>query len=177
MNYFYCSNGDPPNNASIVLTFLHQLLARKPIGYNIIEERYDKWASQGLYPESVQLDELWALFHEATGPFKRVYVVIDGIDLLEAQERWGLLGTIGNLLKDHKRQYKVFISSRNFPEIRRLDRCWQLDIQPSDNESDIRKLVHTRVESNELFAISGVDISPDTKQYISHILIQRSKGM
>lgn len=177
LNYFYFSNINSPKNASIVLTFLHQLLSRMPLGYNIIEERYDKWVAQGLYPECIQLDELWALFRAATKPFKRLYMVIDGVDQFEPQERWDLHVTIDRLFKGLKLEFKVLISSRDFPEINRLGRYRQLKIQPSDTEDDIRKFVYLKVESNELFARSGLDLSPDTKQYICHSLIKRAQGM
>lgn len=178
LNYFYCSNDNANQDpASIVLTFLHQVLVQLPFGYNTIEEECEKWTFRGFNHESLQFDDIWALFRTTTEPYKRVYVIIDGFDEIEPNERWHLLDVINNLLSECMAQFKVLISSRDFPEISRIGRYNHLIIRSSDNETDIRKLVHMKTEKKGHLAQFGRDISPKTRQYIRHFLVQRARGM
>ncbi|KAK5790628.1 hypothetical protein VI817_007915 [Penicillium citrinum] len=178
LNYFYCSN----NNAdqyptSIVSTFLHQLLSRLPLGYNAIEKEYEHWAIRDIDRESVHFEELWSLFRAETTQYQKIYVIIDGLDEIDPTGRAQLLNAANNLLSECKTQYKILISSQIFPEISLLEKYEQWIIRPSDNEDDVRKLVHMRTEKNGQLAFLGRDISPDTKQYIRHALVQRACGM
>jgi predicted NACHT family NTPase len=160
-----------------VLAFLHQLLARLPLGYNSIEENYEKWAFRGLDHESIQFEEAWTLFCAATEQYQRVYVIVDGLDEVEPNKRGQLLDAINGLLSEDNKQSKVLISSRDLPETSRFHRFQCLGIRPSDNEDDIRKIVNMRTEKNGQTFSLGQYISPDTKQYLRHFLAQRSQGM
>ncbi|KAJ5627801.1 hypothetical protein N7490_010029 [Penicillium lividum] len=178
LNYFYCLNDDRSQRpVSIMLTFLHQLLAQLPLGFNTIEEKYEKWAFRGLDHESIQFDEAWSLFCAATGQYKRVYLIIDGLEEIEPHERGRFLDAISRLFAKGPSQYKLLISSRDSPEISHFQRYHHLKIRPSDNEDDIRNLVRTRIEKNSQMSLLGRDMSSETKEYLLHFLVQRSRGM
>ncbi|KAJ5115835.1 hypothetical protein N7456_000183 [Penicillium angulare] len=174
LSYFYCSDDISSNYpVSIALTFLRQILAQMPLGYNAIEEQYEKWLFQGLDKETLQFDEVWTLFCRFTQRYRRVYLIIDGLQEVELGERKQLLAAISRLNQD-KARFKIFISSRLSPEASDRDEYVQWGIRPVDNEADIKKLVFSRTRSERRF---GPEISPETKQYIRHILVQRAQGM
>ncbi|KIA75668.1 hypothetical protein HK57_00528 [Aspergillus ustus] len=157
--------------ASTMLTFLHQILSHCPSGYNLIEEQYERWASSGIDQGSILFDEIADLYRSATESKRVVYLVIDALDEIKYRERQQLLTAIKRLSKHNGTQYKVLITTR---ELESLDgKQWGLSIKPSDNEADIRQIVRSRTENNSRL----VAISPDTRQYLRHILVQRAQGM
>ncbi|KAJ5753084.1 hypothetical protein N7520_010001 [Penicillium odoratum] len=148
-----------------------------PLGFNTIEEKYDNWAFRGLDHESIQYDEVWSLFCAATEQYKRIYLIIDGHEEIEPHEQGRFLDAISHLFAKGAAHCKVAISIRDSPEISHLDRHHHLRICPSDNEDDIRNLVITRIGKNSQMSLFGRDISSETKEYLLHFLVQRSRGM
>jgi hypothetical protein len=97
------------------------------------------------------------------------------LDETYKQPRAELIDTFGYLINESPR-LKIFISSRRDDDIKsQLAKGANVGIEATDNENDIGKFVMDRIDQAQKHRRNP--ISPDLRQDIIQVLLDKSQGM
>lgn len=138
--FFYCEFQDSTKrNPTILLsTLLDQLLDQlelSPTAEGLLQRLSSRRSLHELDLESLILTF-------AAEFFDRVFVFIDGLDECDPEELEELVQNVTTIAT----KLRVFVASRELPEIRQLDGHLQLTIYPDDIAADLRQFVEADVK-------------------------------
>jgi hypothetical protein len=107
--------------------------------------------------------------------YSRTILVLDALDETHKQPRAELIDTFGDLINESP-QLKIFISSRRDDDIKsQLAKGANVGIEATDNENDIGKFVMDQIDQAQKHRRNP--ISPDLRQDIIQVLLDKSQGM
>ena len=175
--YFYCDYG---NNATLDLgalvgTIIQQLLIVKktipdPIAVTI-REIYDDGLRQP------QLHKLTELLFSIMREYELVYIVLDGIDEASEDTQKGILDLINQLITTASITVKVFLSSRENPQISKsLGYSPVLHISEKYTAQDIGAYIRNSV-TDKLANHSVIRDNPGLQAELEHELLKKAQGM
>lgn len=106
--------------------------------------------------------------------YSSVTIVIDALDECISQERGDLFHFLGDLLKCQGTVVKIFVSSRNEPDISEVFRDSEnLYIEASHNAEDIKNFVEHEVDTRLL----GGKAEDDLKELVKKTLCEKAHGV
>lgn len=141
--YCYCKYGDRQRTTfiSIIKTILRQLLSSQNA---LMPWCYDRFAiSDQLSPSERICKEMTRMALLNSG---RAFIIVDGLDECEPEERKALLGFMGQMISECESRdpgkLRVMFTSRDEPDIRKhITTFVELAIKPNDNERDMKKFI------------------------------------
>jgi hypothetical protein len=106
-------------------------------------------------------------------------IIVDALDECEKLVRGRLLNDLEKIVQRSESLVKVFVSSRNEPDIEyKLKRYPQIWIGTGDNAQDIKRFVHEQVaEDIREGRLLGGSVKKELQDYIVDTLISGAKGM
>lgn len=106
--------------------------------------------------------------------YSHVTIVIDALDECNSTRRGDLFGFLRELLHLPEIVVKIFVSSRNEPDIYDFfGDSSNLYINARDNAEDIRQFVEQAVETRLL----GGKAEDDLKKRVKNVLCEKAQGM
>ena len=183
-SYFYCHyEGQGCNTAVGVLKGLvHQLLNKH---LDLLAPCHAKRASSG-EPVLRSFRLAKKLFEDFCSIPKKIFIVIDGLDECEQNERKQLLEFLIEIVTQcdtsEPGKLRIMIVSQDYVDIRKaLHSSSASKIVPSivamsatDNEGDIKSYVHHWVER---IAAKNEPFDDEAKEYLRNLTVERAKGI
>lgn len=161
--YFYCSRSiaqpERQRPDSILTSLLRQLVFDLESGntsthlqeslFAEFKQRKEKEARDGFPPHTLSSAESISLISDIA-KLHNVFIVLDGFDEVEAQQRIELAESLGSLLSDPNNLVKVLITSRDDSQVTSLlSGARGLRISPDHNKDDIERLIRYRLEQSK----------------------------
>lgn len=114
------------------------------------------------------------LLLESLNLYPKTTLVLDALDECKRESRDQLIKLMESVLSQSKKAIKVFISSRPDSDIRRRLLSWpNIDIQATDNQTDIEKYVGEEIVRHPYWRKGSRSLQKD----IVNTLLERSQGM
>ncbi|KAJ2985463.1 hypothetical protein NUW58_g5516 [Xylaria curta] len=177
--FFYCNRneGDRRNALVILRSYVRQLSTtphRPDFIYSQLKQLYTSCEREGSgWTLGLCQEYLIRLFEL----YPSTVLVLDALDECEPEEREILLDFFDSIPSKTSKPVKIFISSRPEGDIRqRLTHLPSIEIQATDNENDIAKLVKQSIERNGRWS-DTLRKNELLKDEIVHTLLDQSKGM
>ncbi|KAL7266726.1 hypothetical protein RUND412_010717, partial [Rhizina undulata] len=181
LTYFYSKYGETERQEpdSILSTLAKQLSLLSPEGFlpKAVISLYQEQKNDGV-ERRLWLDESTELILQLSKAFEQTIIIVDALDECKKETRGKLLDALKEL-RSSTEGLKIFITSRNDDDIRvELENESDVDIQPSDNSSDIKRFVVAEVDKYILKKklLRGT-VRPELKQTIMDTLTNRADGM
>lgn len=179
--YFYCSrtsgHGERQESTSILSSLLVQLscpLRGLPIKPTIVN-KYNAEKSLGSKRASLSMKECQNLIAEVLAKhYELVTIVIDALDEIDSRNRGDLLAFLQSLVNPQKAVVKLFVSSRNEPDLfDYLGRSENVLINATDNAADIELYFDEQIEHQLLRGKA----SRELKDRVKKTLTSKAQGM
>ncbi|KAF8534011.1 hypothetical protein BDD12DRAFT_897231 [Trichophaea hybrida] len=182
MAYFYCNRAEENRRDpdSILNTLIQQLVqvdnerVLKPI-VDFYKDREQK----GQTSSGLILPDNQEMLIKITDIYSQTTICLDALDEIDPDKRINLLKSLKLVIEKSKNLVKIFATSRNDPDILHQFKMFpRIDVQPDDNEKDIREFIQSKVERaiDDAQLLQGI-VSDDLRIEICDALGTRSKGM
>ena len=170
--YIYCSYKDSqkqsPSNLSA--TLLQRLLTQQGHVTDEVRTLYERHSRNKTRP---LLNEYMRLLQTAINDFKKVYLIIDGLD--ECPEETSIRSTFLQGIHDLQSQTCTFVTSRDLPSIEKsLYATKKVCIEPHDD--DIRKYLNQRLQKWQ-FLIPHLRKNPELRETIISSIVGKARRM
>lgn len=191
--FFYCSRSaaqpERQNPDKILASLLRQLLFAQDPGnrdsqrqgdvFAEFKKRKEKEAQDGFQLYTLNSAESISLI-SGIARLHNVFIVLDGLDEVEARQRIELARSLKSLTSDPSTLVKVLITSRANSQVTSLlSGAKALRISPAHNKDDIERLIRYRLEQSktEGQGVFAGDPSADFKNEVCDSLLQGSGEM
>lgn len=174
--YFYCKHGDRARTTllSVLRGLLSQLLRADDPLLCWVDEKYQSSGQHILETRDLSREVLRTLLLNGG----KTFLVLDGLDECEVEERKLILQCLTNLIKRCDNQttgkLRVLVISQDYPDIRKgLSDASEIALKSSDNENDLRDYARVKCEElRERFCLAE-----DEFDYILTTTCERADGM
>lgn len=169
--YFYCSRisgqverGNPVDILKSLVLQLSCPLRGLPIKANIVS-KYESEKARGSRQAVFSIKESQELIIELlTTYYDSTTIVIDALDEVDLRIRTKLLDCLTLLVQPRKTIVKIFVSSRNEPDIFiRLGKSENVLINSTDNAADIELYIEGEIEGRLLLGRATKDLKERVK--------------
>jgi hypothetical protein len=176
--YFYCKHKDPQRNTFVAVAraLLAQLLVQNR-AHDLLPFLHEEYLDSGeITLQSIQLCKtLLKTALESLPADAKIYIVIDGIDECDIQERRNILSTLTSIIEagNHPGRLRGMFVSQDEPDIKSLLRTsFAMRITETDNEEDIREYARCwALKIRDRFKLP-----PDKVDHIMKTVCDRAEG-
>jgi hypothetical protein len=143
-----------------------------------IVRKFEELEDEAFDPRGLTLEESKELIISLTDGFPAT-IVIDALDECDPQKLYELLKALTEMLKISTGLLKIFVSSRDNADIRRLlETLPNLCIHAADNSEDIQRFIQLEVgQSIDDGRLLGGDVSLELRDLITKTLSDGADGM
>ncbi|KAI0402123.1 hypothetical protein F4802DRAFT_577281 [Xylaria palmicola] len=177
--FFYCNRNEENRRGALAIlrSYVRQLSTtpRRPDSiYPQLREFYNKSQSDG---SGWTLGLCREYLIKLLNLYPRTTLILDALDECKPEERTNLLDFFDSIPSTSSKPVRIFISSRPEGDIRqRLSHLPNIEIQATDNESDIAKFVTQSIEKNGRWR-DTLQRNQPLKDEIVQTLLDQSRGM
>lgn len=179
--YFYCSRtvgDDQRQNPRDILNSIARQLAIPLHGGALkspVVEKYDEEEKEGRLQAAMSIKDSKLLVRTLIeNEYSNVSIVIDALDEIDPNTRTDLFEYLNELVELTAGNVKVFVSSRNEPDIfESFETSSNLLIDATDNAEDIERFVKQEIPKRLL----GGKANPDLRNRVQQILCDKAQGM
>ncbi|KAF7559480.1 hypothetical protein G7046_g4676 [Stylonectria norvegica] len=174
--YFYCNRHEEDRRRpeSILRSLVRQLSSRAAADNEIHQTLRDLKKRLMRDGRSLDIDASKDVLLELVNTYPATTIVLDALDECEADSREELMTALDYLMERSHSPLKVLISSRPNPDISnhfRAQPC--IEVQATDNETDIKAFVDDRLSRDTRWA----SLSRNLQEEIRSTLLAGSRGM
>lgn len=179
--YFYCNRNESQRQdpAAIMRSIVKQMsLVWPEAGLpKPVVEAYIERTKRGLAGGYLAFQECVDLVILLLDLYPQTTIIIDGLDESDPIERWRLLDALTAIMHATTNSVKIFISSRDDPDIRlKLERVPNLYIDAQDNREDIERFIQREVKltvgSRRLWRLPEA-----LRSRIVSVILEKANGM
>ncbi|KXG45996.1 uncharacterized protein PGRI_048520 [Penicillium griseofulvum] len=179
--YFYCNRYETSrrNPTHVLQSYVKQLSKSPSNGaiQQVVIDIYKENQRKGGASANLSLEESERLVLELTKAYAETILILDAMDETYMEDREDLMEALDRLVSQSA-NLKVLISSRRDNNIkRRLQLEINLGIEATDNQDDISKFVHERIQHAQQSRHRSRPISEGLRDEIVTTLLEKSEGM
>ena len=147
--YFYCSRNQAEPERTDPNRVMRCLLRQSCSSqgehelHRILDNRFANKDSDG----EIRMEEATNLLSQSINVRSATYILVDALDECASENRHKLIQCLKEVLRTTSTVVKIFIASRENPDIyRRLGQCPEVQLDSSQNQKDIELYVKCKVQ-------------------------------